>query len=195
MKYGISAEGATVPRQVMEHVVRNPCKREPSRIKVLKGRQKTKINMASALVKINVHIIFHVKSNGIRMRENDLKRIFSYMGGIINRIGGVTMDVGGLTDHIHIVASLPKTKTLSDFVKNIKSDSSRWLKSIDSYYDKFAWQEGYGAFSVSPTLLDKTINYVKNQSQHHKTMSFREEYESFLKAYEIQYDERYAFDD
>ena len=129
------------------------------------------------------------------MRENDLKRIFSYMGGIINRIGGVTMDVGGLTDHIHIVASLPKTKTLSDFVKNIKSDSSRWLKSIDSYYDKFAWQEGYGAFSVSPTLLDKTINYVKNQSQHHKTMSFREEYESFLKAYEIQYDERYAFDD
>ena len=151
--------------------------------------------MASALVKINVHIIFHVKSNGIRMRENDLKRIFSYIGGIINRTGGVTMDVGGVTDHIHIVASLPKTKTLSDFVKNIKSDSNRWLKSIDSYYDKFAWQEGYGAFSVSPTLLDKTINYVKNQSQHHKTMSFREEYESFLKAYEIQYDERYAFDD
>ena len=129
------------------------------------------------------------------MRENDLKRIFSYIGGIINRIGGATMDVGGVVDHVHIVASLPKTKSLSDFVKIIKSDSSRWIKSIDSYYDKFAWQEGYGAFSVSPTLLYKTINYVKNQPQHHKTMSFRKEYESFLKAYGIQYDERYAFDD
>ena len=150
--------------------------------------------MASALVKINVHIIFHIKNNGIRMRENDLKRIFSYIGGIINGIGGVTMNVGGVVDHVHIVASLPKTKSLSDFVKIIKSDSSRWIKSIDSYYDKFAWQEGYGAFSVSPTLLDKTINYVKNQPQHHKTMSFRKEYESFLKAYGIQYDERYAFD-
>ena len=151
--------------------------------------------MASALVKINVHIIFHVKSNGIRMRENDLKRIFSYIGGIINGIGGVTMDVGGVADHIHIVASLPKNKSLSDFVKVIKSDSSRWIKSIDSYYDKFAWQEGYGAFSVSPTLLDKTINYVKNQSNHHKTMSFQDEYKSFLKAYGVQYDERYVFDD
>ena len=151
--------------------------------------------MASALVKINVHIIFHVKSNGIRMRENDFKRIFSYIGGIINGIGGVTMDVGGVADHIHIVASLPKNKSLSDFVKVIKSDSSRWIKSIDSYYDKFAWQEGYGAFSVSPTLLDKTINYVRNQSNHHKTMSFQDEYKLFLKAYKVQYDERYVFDD
>ena len=151
--------------------------------------------MASALVKINVHIIFHVKSNGIRMRENDLKRIFSYIGGIINGIGGITMDVGGVVDHIHIIASLPKMKSLSDFVKTVKSDSSRWIKSIDTYYNKFAWQEGYGAFSVSPSLLDKTINYVSNQLQHHKTMSFREEYESFLKAYGIQYNERYAFDD
>ena len=148
----MSAEGATVPRQVMEHVVRNPCKREPNRIKVLKVRQKNQKNMASALVKINVHIIFHVKSNGIRMRENDLKRIFSYIGGIINGIGGVTMDVGGVADHIHIVASLPKNKSLSDFVKVIKSDSSRWIKSIDSYYYKFAWQEGYGAFSVQSDL-------------------------------------------
>ena len=86
--------------------------------------------MASALVKINVHIVFHIKSNGIRMRENDLKRIFSYIGGIINGIGGVTMDVGGVVDHIHIVASLPKTKSLSDFVKTIKSDSCRWIKPL-----------------------------------------------------------------
>ena len=89
------------------------------------------------------------------MRENDLKRIFSYIGGIINGIGGVTMDVGGVVDHVHIVASLPKTKSLSDFVKIIKSDNSRWIKSIDSYYDKFAWQEGYGASLLVRPCLTK----------------------------------------
>lgn len=151
--------------------------------------------MANALVKINVHIVFHIKSNGIKIREKDLKRIFSYIGGIIDGIGGVTMEVGGLVDHIHIVASLPKTKSLSDFIRTIKSDSSRWIKTIDLYYEKFAWQEGYGAFSVSPTLLDKTINYVRNQSEHHKVMTFRNEYKAFLDAYGIQFDERFAFDD
>ena len=142
--------------------------------------------MASALVKINVHIIFHVKSNGIRMRENDLKRIFSYIGGIINGIGGITMDVGGVVDHIHIIASLPKMKSLSDFVKTVKSDSSRWIKSIDTYYNKFAWQEGYGVFSVSESNKASVINYILKQEEHHRQYSAQEEFNIFLCKHGLQ---------
>lgn len=129
------------------------------------------------------------------MRTEDLGRIFSYVGGIINGIGGIPMEVGGVENHIHILATLPKIMSLSDFVRVIKTDSSRWIKKIDSYYSRFSWQEGYGAFSVSSTVVDKTANYIRNQARHHKRKTFREEYKLFLDAYGIEYDERYAFDD
>ena len=79
--------------------------------------------MASTLVKINVHLVFHVKSTGIRMREEDLERVFSYLGGIIRNIGGIPIQIGGMPDHIHLLTALPKTMALSDFVKTIKVGS------------------------------------------------------------------------
>lgn len=151
--------------------------------------------MANTFTSINVHIIFHVKSTGIKILNNDLGRTFSYIGGIINGIGGIPIEIGGIDNHIHILTSLPKNMSLSDFVRIIKSDSSRWIKTIDKYYNNFSWQEGYGAFSVSSSSVVKTINYIRNQNERHKTMTFREEYKSFLEAYGIKYDEKYAFDD
>ena len=151
--------------------------------------------MANTFTSINVHVIFHVKSTGIKISNKDLERTFKYIGGIINGIGGVPIEIGGITDHIHILASLPKNMSLSDFVRTIKSDSSRWIKTIDKYYNKFSWQEEYGAFSVSSSSVIKTINYIRNQNEHHKTMTVREEYKSFLEAYGIKYNEKYAFDD
>ena len=151
--------------------------------------------MANTLVKMNVHIVFHVKSTGIKMRTEDLERIFSYIGGIINGIGGIPMEVGGVENHIHILTTLPKDMSLSDFVRIIKTDSSRWIKKIDDYYSRFSWQVGYGAFSVSSSVVDRTANYIRNQSCHHKRRTFRDEYKLFLEAYGVEYDERYAFDD
>ena len=151
--------------------------------------------MANTLVKMNVHIVFHVKSTGIKMRTEDLERIFSYIGGIINGIGGIPMEVGGVENHIHILATLPKDMSLSDFVRIIKTDSSRWIKKIDDYYSRFSWQVGYGAFSVSSSVVDRTANYIRNQLRHHKRRTFRDEYKLFLEAYGVEYDERYAFDD
>ena len=151
--------------------------------------------MANTFTSINVHIIFHVKSTGIKILSKDLERTFAYIGGVINGIGGIPIEIGGITNHIHILASLPKNMSLSDFVRTIKSDSSRWIKTIDKYYNSFSWQEGYGAFSVSSSSVIKTINYIRNQNEHHKAMTFREEYKSFLEAYGIKYDEKYAFDD
>ena len=151
--------------------------------------------MASTLVKIDVHLIFHVKSTEAKMLEEDLPRIFAYFGGIIKSMEGVPVEVGGRPDHIHILTSLPKTMSLADFVRAIKADSSKWLKGLNRSYVQFAWQEGYGAFSVSPSLLDKTIRYIRGQKEHHKKRSFLEEYRLFLEAYGIKYDERYAFSD
>lgn len=151
--------------------------------------------MASTLVKIDVHLIFHVKSTGIRMRHEDLQRIFSYIGGIIKGLGGLPIEVGGMPDHVHILTSLPKSMTLSDFVRSIKADSSKWIKQLDAEYGTFSWQEGYGAFSVSPSLIDKTVQYIRGQAEHHRKRSFMEEYKMFLEAYGINYDERYAFSD
>ena len=129
-------------------------------------------SMASTLVKIDVHLIFHVKSTGTRMRTEDLERIFPYIGGIIKGIGGLPISVGGMPDHIHILTSFPKTMSLVEFVKNVKADSSKWMKSLDAYYGKFAWQEGYGAFSVSPSLVDKTIHYIRKGPSKRNTNCF-----------------------
>ena len=151
--------------------------------------------MASSLVKIDVHLIFHTKKSRTEMREDDLPRIFEYIGGIIKGVNGLPIAVGGRPDHIHILASLPKTMSLADFIRAIKADSSKWIKKLRDGYASFEWQEGYGAFSVSPSLIGKTVNYIREQEEHHRKRSFQEEYRLFLEAYGIQYDERYVFDD
>ena len=151
--------------------------------------------MASSLVRIDIHLIFHVKAAGVNFRDEDLPQIFRYIGGIINGLGGIPIEIGGTTNHVHILTSLPKSMPLIDFVREIKAFSCKWLKQLDGHYMPFAWQDGYGAFSVSPSLLDKTVQYIRKQEEHHKTRSFNEEYRLFLEAYGIDYDERYAFGD
>jgi REP element-mobilizing transposase RayT len=151
--------------------------------------------MASSLVKIDIHLIFHIKSTSVTMRHEDLPDIFSYMAGIIKGIGGASFTVGGTEDHIHILSSLPKNVSIADFVRTIKSESSKWMKTIDASYANFAWQDGYGAFSVSPSILDKTKAYIQEQKKHHERRTFRDEYRAFLVASGVSFDERYVFED
>lgn len=150
--------------------------------------------MGSSLVKIDVHVVFHVKRRRVVMRNEDLPRIFQYFGGIIRSIDAIPIEVGGICNHIHILASLPKSMSASNFVRTIKAYSSKWIKTIDDYYETFAWQDGYGAFSVSPTLLDTTARYIQNQKQHHEKRSFEDEYKLFLEKHSIPYNEKYVFD-
>jgi REP element-mobilizing transposase RayT len=151
--------------------------------------------MATTLIKINIHLIFHIKSTSVTMRQEDLERIFSYIAGIIKGLEGMPIQIGGVNDHVHILASMPKTMSLADFVRSIKIESNKWIKTLDSSYIPFAWQDGYGAFSVSASQVEKTAQYIRKQAGHHTKHSFTEEYKMFLDAYGIQYDERYAFRD
>ena len=151
--------------------------------------------MASSLVKVDIHLIFHVKTTGAMMRSADLPRIFRYLGGVIKGLGGIPIMVGGMADHIHILCSLPKDKSLVEFVRTIKAESSKWMKSLDQSYSRFAWQDGYGAFSVSPSVLGKVESYIKDQAEHHKHRTFKDEYRALLLASGVEFDERYAFGD
>ena len=147
--------------------------------------------MANTYTKLNIHIVFHVKSTGICIKYEDLPKIFAYIGGVIRNIGGYPITVGGIENHIHILATMPKTMSVSEFVQKVKANSSRWIKTLGKYYESFAWQEGYGAFCVSPSLLKKTIRYIETQEQHHHEISVRDEFIQFLKENGIEFDERY----
>lgn len=139
--------------------------------------------MSHSFSNLNVHLIFHTKSNACVMDESDLARIFRYIGGLIHALSGYAYIVGGRPDHIHILTTLPLTKSVSDFVREIKANSSRWIKSIGSKYQHFAWQEGYGVFSVSESNKDSVINYIHNQKEHHRHLSAQEEFNLFLRKH------------
>lgn len=151
--------------------------------------------MANTYTQLFTHIVFHTKSTGIVIRDEDLERVFQYIGGIIRDEGAIPIAIGGVADHIHILMSLPKTAALSDLMRVIKAKSSKWLRRLDSYYEPFSWQDGYGAFSVSPSLMERTKQYILGQAEHHKVKTYHDEYCETLNAYGIDYDEYYSFCD
>lgn len=151
--------------------------------------------MSQSLCKIFVHVIFHIKTSSAKIKDDDLSRVHSYIGQLINETGCQTIRVGGVDDHVHAILLLSREETISHLVEEMKRNSSRWLKTLSKYYESFAWQGGYAALSVSQSVIDKTLAYVENQREHHKTQSFKDEYLEFLKLYNIEYDERYVLRD
>ncbi|MBP3764009.1 MAG: transposase [Bacteroidales bacterium] len=145
--------------------------------------------MPNSYVKIDVHMVFHIKSGTQPIAAADTARLFSYIGGIVRSEGGMPVEIGGTGTHVHALFSLPPTKSMSDFARVLKSKSSRWLKDLG--YTHFSWQEGYGAFSVSPSTMPKVVNYIRNQEEHHRRHTFKEECMMFFDAYRIPYDEKY----
>ncbi|MCD7937508.1 MAG: IS200/IS605 family transposase [Tannerellaceae bacterium] len=151
--------------------------------------------MAQSLTQIYVHIIFHIKRKDNLIRENEMEKLYAYIGSVIKSNDSIPILVNGTNDHVHVLCSLSKNIALSQLVQQIKQHSSRWLTAENSYYRYFEWQRGYGAFSVTSSTLNKTRNYIANQKKHHKKRSFREEYIFFLKEYKVDYNEVYLWSD
>lgn len=151
--------------------------------------------MAQSLAQVYIHLVFHIKYTSVTICEEDLPKLFAYIDGIIVNKNAMVLQIGGTTDHLHILCTLPRTLSMSDFVEDIKKNSSKWIKTISPYYSLFAWQGGYGIFSVSASQVDKVKEYVMNQKEHHRKRTFQEEYEAFLKAYNIEYSPEYVFKD
>ena len=146
--------------------------------------------MPQSLSKIYIHLIFHIKTTSPVIRAEDLDDVHAYIGELVNTTGCVQIRAGGIGDHVHVLFMLSRDNTLSHVVEEIKRNSSRWLRSKDAYYRTFGWQGGYAAFSVSQSVVGKTIEYIDNQREHHKRSSFKDEYIRFLQSYGIEYDER-----
>ena len=151
--------------------------------------------MAQSLCKIYLHIVFHIKTTSPQIEDEHLERLHSYIGQLVNATGCQVVRVGGIGDHTHVLCLLSRIENVSHLVEEVKRNSSRWLKGLAPEYGRFAWQGGYAVFSVSQSVVDKTLEYVSNQAEHHKKVSAREEYIKFLKLYNIEYDDRYVLSD
>ncbi len=147
--------------------------------------------MSNTYTQIHIQIIFAVQYRRAMIDSIWKDELYKYITGIIQTQKHKLLIINGVADHVHILLGYRPHQSLSDLLQDIKGSSSKWINEKKFTRSKFAWQEGYGAFSYSHSHLSKVINYIKKQEQHHKKKTFMEEYKSFLKAYEVEFDERY----
>ena len=149
--------------------------------------------MSQSLANNYLHITFGTKNRQPMIFPPYEEELHTYIGGICKELDSPVLAVGGYNDHIHILCMLSKKIALMNFIEKIKSNSSKWMKTRDISLQHFYWQDGYGAFSVTPTSINAIIAYIKNQHKHHAAQTFQDEYRGLLKKYEVKYDEKYLW--
>jgi putative transposase len=147
-----------------------------------------------SLVKNYIHIVFSTKYREPLIHSPVEDELHAYLGGICNNLECHVIKVGGYTDHVHILCMLSKKIAMVKLIEELKSHSSKWIKSKGIDYANFYWQTGYAAFSVNPRGVDRVISYIANQHEHHNKKSFQKEFRTLLKKHNIEYDERYIWD-
>lgn len=150
--------------------------------------------MAHTYTRLLTHVIFSTKDRQPSMTDEIRPRLFPYMGGIVRDLHGTPILINGPIDHVHLLLALPPTLALSDLMRVLKTNSSKWTHETFPSASDFGWQSGYAAFSVSESNVAAVERYIANQEQHHKTVSFQEEYLAFLKRHGIAYDPRYGWE-
>ena len=150
--------------------------------------------MPQSLTNILVHATFSTRDRRPVLQEDLRPEIFAYLAGIFRDEGCPSFLVGGHVDHIHALFRLSRTDTIAHLISEVKSSSSRWLKTKASYLREFSWQSGYSGFSVSPSSVPQVLAYIRQQDEHHRTWSFQDELRRILQENETEYDERYLWD-
>jgi len=149
--------------------------------------------MANTYTQIHIHAVFTVQNRECLISNSWKDELYKYISGIVQNNKHKLLAINGMPDHIHILFGFRPSQSLSDLVQDIKGNSSKWINEKRYLKGKFFWQEGYGAFSYSKADLPAVVDYVNNQTLHHKRKSFSEEYIEILKEFEIEYDDRYVF--
>jgi putative transposase len=149
--------------------------------------------MANTYVRVIIHYIWSTKGREPLIRPSIEERVWSYIAGIAHQRGMKAIKVGGIEDHVHVVIELAKQVNISEVAKHLKGFSSRWINKEGLTETPFAWQDGFGAYSVSPSHLESLVRYVENQREHHATQSFEDEYLEFLKRYGVAYKPEYLW--
>jgi len=151
--------------------------------------------MPQSHAQVWIHLVFSTKERRPFLRQDDFRtEIFRMLSYHVKQSGCVSASVGGIADHVHLLAGLSRTITIAGLVESIKTETSKWAKKADNGVPNFQWQSGYGAFSVSHSLLDIVDAYIRNQEEHHRQRSFQDEYRLLCKKHGIEIDERYVWD-
>jgi REP element-mobilizing transposase RayT len=151
--------------------------------------------MANTYTQIHLQFVFAVKYRNGLIHASFKEELYKYISGIIKENNHKLLAINGMPDHLHIFIGMRPSQSISDLLQDIKGSSSKWINEKKFLKVKFEWQEGYGAFSYSKSHVNNVIRYIQNQENHHKKESFRDEYLNFLKVFEIEYDERYIFNE
>jgi REP element-mobilizing transposase RayT len=138
------------------------------------------------------HVIFSTKDREPLIEPEMGRRLFAYMGGVVPEMKGSALIMNGVVDHVHLLVNLPAKVALADLMRVVKANSSRWVH--EELRRPFAWQTGYGAFSVSQSNVDEVTQYIAGQEAHHRRLTFQEEFVAFLKRHGIAYDEKYIWE-
>ncbi len=149
--------------------------------------------MSHSYISALYHCVFSTKERRKLITEELQERLWPYMGGIARENQMRMLAIGGIEDHIHLLLSIPSTLSIAKAMQLIKGGSSKWIHETFDNYQNFAWQEGYGAFSVGVSQVSDTKRYISNQREHHRTKSFQEEFIAFLEKHGIEYDPRYVW--
>lgn len=148
--------------------------------------------MGQSLSQLYIHLTFETQDRFPFIKPTWKEDLHGYIQGILKNLESPAITINSVEDHIHILFRLSKNYALAKVVEEVKKESSKWAKTIEVVSNKFSWQTGYGAFSVSSSKVEAVKNYILNQVEHHKKTSYKEEVEKFLKEYDvIEYDERY----
>lgn len=147
--------------------------------------------MGNNYTQIHLQLVFAVKYRAALIEDTWKEDLYRYISGIIEQQRHKLIIINGVKDHIHILIGLRPHQSLSELMQDIKGSSSKWINENKLARKRFAWQEGYGAFSYSRSHLPNVIRYIQNQEEHHRKTKFTDEYRAFLKAFEVDYDERY----
>ena len=150
--------------------------------------------MAQSLSNILLHLIFSTKDRTPWIEEEIREKTHAFIAGVVRQCDCEAYRVGGVADHVHVAVRLSRTLSVAKLVQEIKTASSKWLKTQGLSFTDFSWQKGYGVFSVGMSQKENLLHYIENQKEHHKTRTFQDEYRAFLKKYGIDYDERYVWD-
>lgn len=150
--------------------------------------------MAGTYTKLFYHIVFSTKNRGRVITSTIEDELHKYISGIVRGIGGVCVEINGMPDHIHLLAILPPKVAISDALREIKANSSKWVHESKPDLAKFGWQDGYAAFTVSKSQVDSVREYIRAQKSHHAERDFKAEFLELLARHEVEYDPQYLWD-
>jgi len=149
--------------------------------------------MAGTFTNLLFHIVFSTKDRAALITAEIQQELFNYIGGILREQGGVLLEIGAVSDHIHLLVKIKAEQSVSEIVRLVKANSSKWLNEKDGRQMRFEWQSGYGAFTVSESQIGPVRKYITSQEEHHHTRTFKEEFVEMLNRHGLKFDEKFIW--